>query len=118
MKQKQEQLEDAIVASGEVRLLATKMNAAGIMADGDHDKIKAANTQWTDRERAGLIVRILRDKVGINPIYLENFMEILRSRSEFRDILEVLEPTAGKCYYLIKIGYSLDVANYNSPRDF
>ena len=102
MKQKQVQLEDAIVASGEGKLLASMMNSAGIMADGDHNKIKAANTQWTDRERAGLIVRILRDKVGVNPKYLEKFMEILRSRSEFRDILDVLETTTGKCLYIFK----------------
>ena len=99
MRQKQVQLEVAIVASGEVKLLASEMNSAGIMADDDHDKIKAANTQWTDKERAGLIVKILRDKVGTNPKYLEKFMEILRFRSEFRDILDVLETTAGKCYY-------------------
>ena len=97
MKQKQVQLEVAIVASGEGKLLASEMNSAGIMADGDHDKIKAANTQWTDTEKAGLTVRILRDKLDTNPKYVEKFMEILRSRSEFRDILEVLETTAGKC---------------------
>ena len=97
MKQNQEQLEDAIVASGEVKLLATKMNSAGIMADGDHDKIKTANSQWTDRERAGLMVRVLRDKVNIDPKYLEEFMEILGSKSEFKDILKVLKTTAGKC---------------------
>ena len=97
MKQKQVQLEDAIVASGEVKLLASEMNSADIMADGYHDQIKAANTLWTDEERAGLIVRVLRRKVRTNPNYLEKFMEILRSRSEFRDILNVLETTAGKC---------------------
>ena len=96
MKQKQVQLEVAIVASGEVKLLASEMNSANIMADGYHDQIKA-NTQWTDEERAGLIVRVLRKKVRTNPKYLEKFIEILRSRSEFRDILDVLETTAGKC---------------------
>ena len=96
MKQKQVQLEVAIVASGEVKLLAGEMNAAGIMADSDHDQIKAANTQWTDEERAGLIVRVLKRKVRTNPKYLEKFMEILESRSEFRDVLDVLETTAGK----------------------
>ena len=70
------------------------MNAAGIMVDDDHDKITPANT---DRESARLIVKTLRNKVGTNPKYFENFMEILRSRSEFRDILDVLETTAGKC---------------------
>ena len=97
MKQKQVQLEVAIVASGEGKLLASMMNAADIMTDGDHGRIRAANTQWTDRERAELIVKILWDKVNTNPKYLEKFMEILRSRSEFRDILDVFETTAGKC---------------------
>ena len=101
MKQKQEQLEDAIVACGEVKLLATKMNAAGIMADGDHDKIQAVNPQWTDRDKAGLIVRVLRRKVGTNSKYLEKFMEILGSRSEFSDILDVLQTTAGKYVLLV-----------------
>ena len=74
------------------------MNASGIMADDDHDRITSAHIQWIDRERARLIVKILRDKVVTNPKYLENFMEILRSRSEFRDILaDVFETTAGKC---------------------
>ena len=98
MRQKQVQLEVAIVASGEVKLLASEMNAAGIMADGDHDRITSVNTPLTDRDRAGSIVKILRNKVDTNPIlYFEKFMEILRSRSEFRDILDVFETTAGKC---------------------
>ena len=97
MKQKQVQLEVAIVASGEGKLLASMMNSAGIMANDDHDRIRTANSQWTDRDKAGLIVRILRDKVNTNPKYLKKFMEILRSRSEFSDILDVFETTAGKC---------------------
>ena len=99
VKQNQVQLEEAIVSSGEGKLLASEMNSAGIMADGDHDRIKAANTQWTDRERAGLIVRILRDKVGTNPKYFEKFMDILKSRSaEFRDIIDVLKTSDGKLF--------------------
>ena len=100
MKQNQVQLEDAIVSSGGGKLLASMMNSAYIMADDDHDRIKAASTQWTDRERAGLIVKILRDKVGTNPKHFEKFMEILRSRSEFRDILDVLDTIAGTCSYI------------------
>ena len=94
MKQKQVQLEVAIIYSGEGILLASMMNSAGIMADADHDRIRAANSH---KERAGLIVKILRDKVNTNPKYLKKFMEILRSRSEFSDILDVFETTAGKC---------------------
>ena len=91
VKEKQAELEDAIVASGEIRLLANKMNSAGLMSDSDHDDITAVRTWWTDRNRAGSIVRILKNKVGINQDYFKKFIKKLRSNSAFNDILHVLE---------------------------
>ena len=94
VKQKQVELNAAIVASGEVKLLASMMNLAGLMSDGHHDDITAVETWLTDRERARSIVRILLRSTVRN---LEKFKDILRSKSEFKDILQVLEATAGKC---------------------
>ena len=88
--EKQAELEAAIVASGEIRLLANKMNSAGLISNSDHDDITAVKTLWNDRDRAELIVRILRDKVGINQDYFKKFIKILRSNSAFSDILHVL----------------------------
>ena len=86
LRAKQVELEAAINASGEIRLLANKMNSAGLMSNSDHYDIT-----MNDREKAGSIVRILRDKVGINQDYLKKFIEILKSNSAFSDILGVLE---------------------------
>ena len=99
VRQKQVELEAAIVACGDVRLLANEMNAAGLMANNVHAEITAVGgTWWTDEQRAGSIVRILRNKVNIKPSNLEKFKSILKSKSEFEDILDVLEATAaGKC---------------------
>ena len=87
---KQAELEDAIIASGEIRLLANKMNSAGLMSNSDRDDITAVKTLWSDRDRAGSIVKILRDKVGINQDHFKKFIEILKSNSSFSDILHVL----------------------------
>ena len=94
VREKQVKLNDAIVASGVVKLLAREMNSAGLMSDDHHDDITEVKTWWTDRDRAGSIVKILRDKVRLKPTNLEKFMNILRSNSQFRDILDVLETTA------------------------
>ena len=88
--EKQAEIEDAIIASGEMRLLAKKMNSVGLMSNSDHDDITAVKTLWNDRDRAGSIVRILRDKVDINQDHFKTFIEILRSNSVFSDILHVL----------------------------
>ena len=88
--EKQAELQDAIIASGEIRLLANKMNSAGLMSNSNHDDITAVKTLWNDRDRAGSIVRILRDKVDINQDHFKKFIEILRSNSVFSDILHVL----------------------------
>ena len=88
---KQAELEDAIIASGEIRLLANKMNSAGLMSNSNRDDITAVRTLWNDRDRAGSIVRILKNKVDINQDYFEKFIEILRSNFAFNDILHVLE---------------------------
>ena len=92
VRQKQVELEAAIVASEEVRLLAHKMNAAGLMADNEITAV--GGTWWTNEQRAGSILRILKSKVNINSSNLEKFKSILRSKSEFEDILNVLETTA------------------------
>ena len=98
IRQKQVELQAAIVASGEVKLLASKMNAAGLMSNKDHDEITGFKTWWTDGERAESVVKILRNKVDIKPSNLEKFKDILKSKSEFEDILDLLETTApGKC---------------------
>ena len=98
VRQKQVKLEAAIIASGEVRLLASEMNSAGLMSNKDHGEITAVGTWWTDGQRAGSIVTILRNKVNVNPSNLEKFIRILRSKSEFEDIVGVFETTAaGKC---------------------
>ena len=99
LKERQVELEDAIIASGEIRLLAKKMNSAGLMSDSDHDDITAVGTAlMNDRDRAGSIVRILRNKAGINQDYFKKFIEILKSNSAFSDILGVLE-MKGKSSY-------------------
>ena len=93
VRQKQVELVTAIVASGEVRLLANKMNAAGLMSNNDRDEITAVRTLLTDRQRAGSVVTILRNKVDIKPSNLEKFKRILRFNSEF----ELETTAAGKC---------------------
>ena len=104
LRQKQVDLEAAIVASGDVKLLANKMYAAGLMAESDHDEITAVRMWLTDRQRAGSILRILRNTVNINSSNLEKFISILRSRSEFEDVLEAT--AAGKCYLSFSPGIS------------
>ena len=88
--EKRAKLEAAIIASGEIRLLANEMNSAGLMSNSDHDDITAVKTLWNDRDRAGSIVRILKNKVGINQVHFKEFIAILRSNSVFSDILHVL----------------------------
>ena len=83
--QKQTELEAAIIASGEIRSLARKMNSANFnMSQSDYDDIN-------DRDRAGFIVGILRDNVHTNRHYFYSFIEILESNPVFSDILGVLE---------------------------
>ena len=92
LRAKQVELEAAIIASGESRLLANKMNSAGLMSDSDHCDITAVGTvSMNDKDKAGSIVRILRNKVGINQDHFKKFIEILKSNSAFSDILDVLE---------------------------
>ena len=88
---KQVELNDAIIASGEIRLLANKMNSAGLMSNSDCDDITAVKTMWNDRDRAESIVKILKNKVGINQVHFKEFIAILRSNSAFSDIIHVLE---------------------------
>ena len=76
VEEKQAEIEDAIIASGEKRLLAKKMNSAGLMSNSDRDDITAVKTLWNDRDRAGSIVRILRDKVDINQDYFKKNIEM------------------------------------------
>ena len=52
------ELEAATVASGKVKLL---VNSADLMSNKDHDEMKAFKTWLTDKERAGSIVRMLRN---------------------------------------------------------
>ena len=52
------------------------MNSAGLMSNSDHDDITAVKTLWNDRDRAGSIVRILRDKVDINQDYFKKNIEM------------------------------------------
>ena len=91
VRQKQLELEKAIVSSGEVKSLAKRMNTGSLMSDKDSDAITDLETGWTDKERAGEIVRILMDKVRSNPDYFEKFVNILSSDSMFKDIYDVLK---------------------------
>ena len=72
-----------------------KLNSAGLMSDNDCDDITAVKAWWNDRERATLIVKILRNKVRTNLVYFNDFIAVLRSDPVFSDILGVLE-TKGK----------------------
>ena len=90
VKQKQVELQTAIISSGEWKLLACMMNADNLMADGDRDDICMASV--TDRAGSIRIVTILRNKVYTNSSNLEKFINILRSKPDvFSDILNVLE---------------------------
>ena len=93
---KQVELEDAIIASGEIQLLAKRMNSVGLMSNRDRDDI--TTVLMNDRDRAESIVRILRNKVGINQDHFKKFIEILKCNSVFSDILGVLE-MKGKSSY-------------------
>ena len=103
VKQKQVELERAIIASGEVKLLAIMMNTNNLMADNDRDDICMAS--GTDSARAGSmrIVTILRNKVDINSSNLKKFMDILRREPyRFSDILNVLERKGDSAPYYNK----------------
>ena len=99
VKQKQVELERAIIASGEVKLLAKEMNANNLMADNDRDDICMAS--GTDSPMR--IVTILRNKVDINSSNLNKFMDILRREPyRFSDILNVLERKGDSAPYYNK----------------
>ena len=87
---KQEELEAAIIASGDIRSLARKMNSENLMSNSDCEGIISAAGPLNDRERAGLIVSILRDNVRTNRHNFYLFIEILKSNPVFSDILGVL----------------------------
>ena len=92
VRQKQVELENVIVSSGEVKSLAKRMNSVGLMSDSNRDlDITGLKTPWTDKERAGEIVRILMEKLLTNPDYFEKFVYILRNDSRFKDICDVLK---------------------------
>ena len=98
VRKKQIEIEDAIVASGEVRLLANELNSALLMSDSDHSRITSVRIALNDQEMAGEIVKILKNKFSTNQGNFEKFMTILNSNPAFEDILGVFQ-TAGNYYY-------------------
>ena len=88
---KQLELENAIVSSGEVESLAKRMNSVGLMSDSKCNDITGLEKRWSDKERAGEIVRILKDKVRTSQDHFKKFVDILSSDSMFKDIYDVLK---------------------------
>ena len=88
LRSKQGDLEKAIVASGTLDSLASKMNSVRLLPDATYEEFKSLTN---DNKKAGLLVSALRKKVDLKEDHFKKFKDILqKNKDEFEDIIDVL----------------------------